>query len=158
MDCLNFFSLPRRGLIRLPTHPSPIVRPQRPRTRLRLGTGAKSKNITRFFPRPFLKKKDPQRNGRLGYFTVYKIEPQSIAKINFFVKNVQRLLKISVADPDPNPDPPDQHVLGSPGSGSISLRYGSGSGSFYHQAKIVRKTLIPIALWLIFDFLSLKIM
>ncbi len=51
---------------------------------------------------------------------------------------------------DPNPDPPDPHVFGPPGSGSISQRYGSGSGSgsgsFYHQAKKVRKTLIPTAL------------
>jgi hypothetical protein len=39
----------------------------------------------------------------------------------------------SVADPDPNPDP-DPLVFGPPGS---------GSGSFYHHAKIVRKTLIP---------------
>jgi hypothetical protein len=59
----------------------------------------------------------------------------------------------SVADPDP--DPPDPHVFGPPGSGSgsISQRYGSGSGSFYHHAKIVRKTLIFVTL---FDFLSLK--
>ncbi len=56
----------------------------------------------------------------------------------------------SVVDPVPNPDP-DQHVFGHPGSGSRSQRYGSGSGScsgsgsgsFYHHAKIVRKTLIP---------------
>jgi hypothetical protein len=45
----------------------------------------------------------------------------------------------SVADPDP-------HVFGPPGSGSTSQRYGSGScsgsGSLYHRAKIVRKTLI----------------
>jgi hypothetical protein len=41
------------------------------------------------------------------------------------------------------PDPPDPHVFGPPGSGSTSQRYGSGSGSFYHHAKIVRKTLIP---------------
>jgi hypothetical protein len=33
--------------------------------------------------------------------------------------------------------------VGPPGSGSISQRYGSGSGSFYHQTKIVGKTLIP---------------
>ncbi len=46
----------------------------------------------------------------------------------------------SVADPDPNPDP-DQRVFGLP-----------GSGSFYHHAKIVRKTLIPTFC----DFLSLK--
>ncbi len=61
----------------------------------------------------------------------------------------------SVADPDP-------HVFGPPGSGfgSISQRYrsGSGSGSFYHQAKKVRKTLIPTALRLLFDCLSLKMM
>jgi hypothetical protein len=43
--------------------------------------------------------------------------------------------------------------LGLPGSGSISQRY--GSGSFYHHAKIVRKTLIPTFVTL-FGFLSLK--
>ena len=44
----------------------------------------------------------------------------------------------------PNPDP---HVSGPPGSGfgSISPRYGSGSRSLCHQAKIVRKTSIPTA-------------
>ncbi len=41
-----------------------------------------------------------------------------------------------VADPE--------YVFGPPESGSISQRY--GSGSFYHQAKIVRKTLIPTVL------------
>ena len=48
----------------------------------------------------------------------------------------------SVPDPIPDPDPPDPRVFGPPGSrsGSISQRY--GSGSFYHQAKKVRKTLI----------------
>jgi hypothetical protein len=54
--------------------------------------------------------------------------------------------KTSVADPNLDPDPPDPHVFGPPGSGSISQRYGSGfssgSVSFYHHAKIVRKTLI----------------
>jgi hypothetical protein len=48
----------------------------------------------------------------------------------------------SFATHHPNPDP---HVSGPPGSGSISQRYGSGSGSLYHQAKILRKTLIPTA-------------
>jgi hypothetical protein len=49
----------------------------------------------------------------------------------------------SVADPNPDPDTPDPHVFGPPGSGfrSSSQRYGSGSGSFYQQAKIVRKNL-----------------
>ncbi len=59
------------------------------------------------------------------------------------------MVKTSVPDPDPQ-------VYGPPGSGSISQRYGSGSGSFYHQAKIVWKTLIPTVLWLLLDFLSLK--
>jgi hypothetical protein len=38
--------------------------------------------------------------------------------------------------------------FGLPDPGSISTRYGSGSGagSFYHQAKIVRKTFIPTIL------------
>jgi hypothetical protein len=47
----------------------------------------------------------------------------------------------SVANPDPDP-----YVFGPPGSGSVSQRY--GSGSLYHQVKIVRKTLIPTVLWL----------
>jgi hypothetical protein len=66
----------------------------------------------------------------------------------------------SVADSDPNPDPPDPHVFGPPGSGSgsISQRYESGSGSFYQQAKLIKKTLIPTALRFLFDFLSLKMM
>ncbi len=52
----------------------------------------------------------------------------------------------SVADPDPNPDPPDPHVFGPPGSGSGSTSQRYGSGSFYHHAKTVRKTLIPTIL------------
>jgi hypothetical protein len=67
-------------------------------------------------------------------------------------------VKSSVADPYP----PDSHVFGPPGSGSgsVSQRYGSGSGSgsFNHQAKKIRKTLIPTALPLLFEFLSLKMM
>jgi hypothetical protein len=49
----------------------------------------------------------------------------------------------SIADPDPDP-----HVFGPLGSGSISQKYGlgSGSGSFHHSAKIVRKTLISTVL------------
>jgi hypothetical protein len=45
----------------------------------------------------------------------------------------------SVVDPESDPDP---YFFGPPGSRSISARYGSGSGSFYHQAKIVRKTIL----------------
>ncbi len=58
----------------------------------------------------------------------------------------KKLLYNSVPDPDPNPDPPDPRVFWPPGSGSTSQRYGSGSGSFYHHAKITRKTLTPTIL------------
>jgi hypothetical protein len=40
----------------------------------------------------------------------------------------------------------DPYAFESPGSGSINQRY--GSGSFNHQAKLVRKTLIPADLCL----------
>ncbi len=43
-----------------------------------------------------------------------------------------------------------------PWTGSVNQRYESKSGSFYHQAKIVRKPQIPTVSWLICDFLSLK--
>ncbi len=47
--------------------------------------------------------------------------------------------------------------FGPPGSGSTtSQRYGSGSGSFYHQAIIVKKTWIHTVLKLLLDFSSLK--
>jgi hypothetical protein len=49
------------------------------------------------------------------------------------VKDNLSFLGVSIADPDPDLDPYNPYVLGP--SGSISPR----SGSFYHQAKIVRK-------------------
>jgi hypothetical protein len=52
---------------------------------------------------------------------------------------IKKLLQGSVADPDPS----DPYVFGPLGFGSISTRNVSG---FYHQAKRVRKTLIPTAL------------
>ncbi len=60
-----------------------------------------------------------------------------------------RVPGVSVADPD---------VFRPPGSGFTSQRYGfgSGSGSLYHQAKVVSKTLIPTVLWLLFNFLSME--
>jgi hypothetical protein len=50
----------------------------------------------------------------------------------------------SVADPYPD----DLYVFGPPVSGTISQRYrfgsGSGSGSFYHPAKIeIKKAMVP---------------
>jgi hypothetical protein len=54
---------------------------------------------------------------------------------------------------------PDPYVLRPPGSASGSVKYGSvsgsGSGSFHHQAKIVRKTLISSVLRNLYAFLPL---
>jgi hypothetical protein len=51
--------------------------------------------------------------------------------------NVSFLISDSVVDPEPNPDPYAPYVFDSPGS---------SSGSFYHQAELVRKTLNSVAL------------
>ncbi len=52
----------------------------------------------------------------------------------------------------------DPQVFGPPESGSRSSSQRYGSGSFYHQAKLKRKTLIPAVLWLLFDFNLWKMM
>jgi hypothetical protein len=59
---------------------------------------------------------------------------------------------------DGDPGPLDPSVFTPAGSGSVSQTYGSGSGSgsFYDQAKIVRKTVIPTLLKLLYDILSWK--
>ncbi len=53
---------------------------------------------------------------------------------------------ISAVDPDPDSRIP--MFFGPPGSayGFVSCKYGSGSGSFHHQAKVVRKILISTVL------------
>ncbi len=68
-------------------------------------------------------------------------------------------LKAQTSVPDPNPDP-DPHVFGPSWSGSTSQRYGSesGSGSFYHHAIMVWKTLNPTILWLFLTFYFWKMM
>jgi hypothetical protein len=75
-------------------------------------------------------------------------QPHSVQQLERLKHTQGRMMFSNVADPDP--DLPDPHVLGPPGSGSgsISQRYGSlsGSGSFYHYAKIVRKTFISTVL------------
>jgi hypothetical protein len=60
------------------------------------------------------------------------------------ISNVVFILIITSSIADPDPKPPDPYDFGPPGSGSTSHRY--GSGSLCHQAKIVRKTLIPAVL------------
>jgi hypothetical protein len=59
---------------------------------------------------------------------------------------------------DPEPVPQDPYVFGPPGSksGSVSTRYGSGSGSFYNQAKLVFKKNLNsycflTSLWLVIE-------
>ncbi len=60
-----------------------------------------------------------------------------------FVSEASDKLAGSVVDPDPY----DPYVFVPPGSpGSVSHKNGSGSGSFHHQAKIVRKTIISTVL------------
>jgi hypothetical protein len=54
--------------------------------------------------------------------------------------------------PDPDPVDPDPHVFGPPGSGSGSTSQRYGFRSFYHQAKRVRKTLIPTVCDLFWTF------
>jgi hypothetical protein len=44
-----------------------------------------------------------------------------------FLLNLIRQSAFVSSVADPNPDPPDPYVIGPPGSGAISQRYGSGS-------------------------------
>jgi hypothetical protein len=56
-------------------------------------------------------------------------QKRSVRIFFFFLKNRRYFFSV--------PDPPDPHIFGPSGSGPISQRY--GSGSFYQQAKIVKK-------------------
>jgi hypothetical protein len=63
------------------------------------------------------------------------------------MKKLETILFTSVADPDP--DPPDPHVLGLPDPDQDPIVRGMDPDpdrSFYHCAKIVRKTLISTIL------------
>ncbi len=84
-------------------------------------------------------------NWNIYFFCVSSGSDPILLSFKKYWKVVRIFVCSSVADPDPN-------VFGPPGSGSNIQRYGSGSGSFYNQTKIVRKTLIPTALWLLSDF------
>jgi hypothetical protein len=54
------------------------------------------------------------------------------------------------------PDPPDLHIFGPPGSTNQMYGSGSGPGFCYHQAKIVRETLLFCDFFWTFYLLSLK--
>ena len=105
----------------------------------------KLKNFLGQFPNPLALRV----SGMGGYTSKCEKKSKSLhpnIQYGFLHVILSRPKLTSVPDPDPNPDPPDPHVFGPPGSGSTSQSYGSGSGSgsgsFYHHAKIVRKTLI----------------
>ncbi len=95
---------------------------------------------------------DPVRNNTFGIHNTAGFVSLCRSQCALFLEPGQMFLTEETSVPDPDP-----HVFGLPGSGSTSLtqRYGSGSGSFCHQAKIVIKTWIPTVLWLLLDFLSL---
>jgi hypothetical protein len=65
---------------------------------------------------------------------------------NNFIRSIKNLPQGSVPDPE---------VFGPRGSGSVSQR--GGSGTFHHQAKIVRKTLYFFCYATFYDFLCFKI-
>ncbi len=86
----------------------------------------------------------------LGHRLAHHLPAQATQLVPCTPSNCRRGRTLQGSVADPNPDPYGPH-----GSGSINHSYSYGSGLFYHQAKIVRKTLIPTVLWL-FYFLSSK--
>jgi hypothetical protein len=85
-------------------------------------------------PMPMPGRRKPRLTTRAG--TCIVVTSWSLQQLTMFPKyssQVGDFLRIFASVPDP--DPTDPHVFGPPGS--ICQRY--GSGSFYHQAKIVKK-------------------
>jgi hypothetical protein len=86
-----------------------------------------------------------RRRGRRGWDRAASTPPRSVHKQNKALRRTEGPVRIHFWMTG-SKFQITSVVFGSPetGSGSISTRY--GSGSFYHQAKIVRKTLIPTVL------------
>jgi hypothetical protein len=59
-------------------------------------------------------------------------------KIKFDFTKYKKNLFLNISD-----EVSDSDVFRPPGSRSVCTSYGTGSGSFYHPAKLVRKTFIP---------------
>jgi hypothetical protein len=80
-----------------------------------------------------------------NYVEVSKYSPPDISKYTSHEMEELLLSKVRPFQAQKHVDPPDPHVFGPLGSGSIIQRYGTGSrsGSFYLEAKLVRKTLSP---------------
>jgi hypothetical protein len=72
----------------------------------------------------------------------------TLPQLDQLVANLGAELTAQVTSNVTDPDPSDPYVffVGPPGSGSISQRYGSGSGFFYYHAKISSKTFISTVL------------
>jgi hypothetical protein len=71
---------------------------------------------------------------------IVSVNQKAGSQVSYFKYFGKPMVTASVADPDPS----DSYVFGPPGS--VRTRYGSRSGSFHHQAKIIRNTAIPTAL------------
>ncbi len=84
----------------------------------------------------------------MDVYPLQLLHSKSVSKfehLTYFLKNGKGIrVEISIADP--NPDPLKPYVFWPPGSGSRTGSQRYGSGSFYHEAKIVSKTLIPTVL------------
>jgi hypothetical protein len=97
-----------------------------------------------------LKKLITNRNIIIGLAEkIFLSVPVSLFLIKVYVQNHQTAMAFTMIWGQVKssvPDPPDPHVFGPSGSGSefTSQRY--GSGSFCHQAKMVRKIVIPTVL------------
>ncbi len=112
-------------------------------------------------------KRQPRLEGHVGvicpicYRTRQEISPAHMTKLKFstpfhpwnytILGSAKTGYNIVSSVPDPDP-----HVFGPPESKSISQKDPDLAPYLYQQAKIVRKTLIPTVLRLLFDFLSLK--
>ncbi len=86
---------------------------------------------------------NPVRNNTFGIHNTAGFVSLRRSQCALFLEPGQMFLTKETSVPEPDP-----HDFGPPGS--TSKRYGSGSGAgsgfFCHQAKIVRKTLIPTVL------------
>ncbi len=74
-------------------------------------------------------------NGGIGLLVLFQLLLELLVPETKMPGFIVHLVAVCVGYPDP-------YVFGSPGSasGSVSHKYGSGSGSFHHQAKLVSKT------------------
>ncbi len=96
---------------------------------------------------------DKRKHGKIN--AKYNIQARDYVQIYVYTSTLYCYAKQPLREWEPAKTLDSYHQCC--GSGSVSQqRYGSRSGSFYHQAKIVRKILIFTVLSLLYDFLSFK--